>query len=62
MEVLNTLISAGVLLFIGWVVVEAWKDLQIQQAEWKERVAKKKQDKLDFEEAKLKAGIQRGEE
>jgi len=44
------------------VVVEAWKDLQIQQAEWKERVAKKKQDKLDFEEAKLNAGIKRGEE
>lgn len=62
MDVLNTLISAGVLLFIGWVVVEAWKDLQIQQAEWKERVAKKKQDKLDFEEAKLNAGIKRGEE
>lgn len=62
MDILNTLISAGVLLFIGWIVVEAWKDVQIQQAEWKERVAKKKQDKLDFEEAKLNAGIKRGEE
>lgn len=62
MDFLNTLISAGVLLFIGWVAVEAWKDLQIKQAEWKERIAKKKQDKLDFEEAKLNAGIERGEE
>lgn len=62
MDVLNTLISAGVLLFIGWVAFEGIKDLKIQQEEWKERVAKKKQAKLDFEDAKLNAGIKRGEE
>jgi hypothetical protein len=62
LDILNVLISAGVILFIGWVIVEAWKDLQIQQEEWKERVAKKKQAKLDFEDAKLNAGIKRGEE
>lgn len=62
LDILNVLISAGVLLFIGWVLFEAWKDLQTKQEEWKERVAKKKQDKLDFEESKLNAGIKRGEE
>jgi len=62
MDVLNIVISAGVLLFIGWVAVEGIKDLKIQQEEWKDRVAKKKQAKLDFEDAKLNAGIKRGEE
>lgn len=62
MDVLNAVISAGVLLFIGWVAVEAIKDLKIEQEEWKDRVAKKKQAKLDFEDAKLNAGIKRGEE
>ena len=62
MDVLNAVISAGVLLFIGWVAVEGIKDLKIQQEEWKDRVAKKKQAKLDFEDAKLNAGIKRGEE
>jgi hypothetical protein len=62
MDVLNTVISAGVLLFIGWVLVELVKDLKIQQKEWEDRRAKKKQAKLDFEDAKLNAGIKRGEE
>lgn len=56
------LVTAGLILLVAWICVEGWHDLQIQQKEWEERRAKKKQAKLDFEEAKLNAGIKRGEE
>ena len=56
------LITSGLLLLVAWFCIEGWRDLQIQQKEWKERRAKKKQEKLDFEQAKLNAGIKRGEE
>ncbi len=56
------LIAAGLILLVSWLAIEGWRDLQIQQKEWEERRAKKKQAKLDFEEAKMKAGIKRGEE
>jgi len=56
------LITAGLILLVAWLVIEGWRDLQIHQKEWEERRAKKKQAKLDFEEAKLNAGIKRGEE
>ena len=56
------LVTAGLILLVAWLCIEGWRDLQIQQKEWEERRAKKKQAKLDFEEAKMNAGIKRGEE
>jgi len=36
--------------------------LRERQQAWEQRRAKRNQEKLDFEEAKLNAGIKRGEE
>ena len=55
-------IATGLILALYIIFHGAWLIVMDKQKAWEERVAKKKQDKLDFEEAKLKAGIQRGEE
>lgn len=55
-------IATGAVLALYIVLHGAWLIVMDKQKAWEERVAKKKQEKLDFEEAKLNAGIKRGEE
>jgi len=54
--------ATGILLGLAFILHGAWLIVMDKQKAWEERVAKKKQEKLDFEEAKLNAGIERGEE
>lgn len=55
-------IALGFVLLLGYLLHGAWLIVGDKQRAWEERVAKKKQKKLDFEEAKMNAGIKRGEE
>jgi hypothetical protein len=54
--------AVAVLAFVGWVLVELVKDLQVMQEEWKERVAKKKQERLKRDLKIIEGRISRGEE
>jgi hypothetical protein len=54
--------AVAVLAFVGWVLVELVKDLQVLQEEWKERVAKKKQERLKRDLKIIEGRISRGEE
>jgi hypothetical protein len=54
--------TVAVLAFVGWVLVELAKDLQVMQEEWKERVAKKKQERLKRDLKIIEGRISRGEE
>lgn len=61
-SVIQILLTASVLLFVCFVIAQLPEDLRERQRAWEQRKAEKKQAKLDFEEAKLNAGIKRGEE
>ena len=61
-SVIQILISASLILFVCFVIAQLPEGIRERQRAWEQRVAKRKQDKLDFEEAKLNAGIKRGEE
>ena len=54
--------AVAILAFVGWVLVELAKDLQVMQEEWKERVAKKKQERLKRDLKIIEGRISRGEE
>jgi len=54
--------AVAVLAFVGWLLVELVKDLQVMQEEWKERVAKKKQERLKRDLKIIEGRISRGEE
>jgi hypothetical protein len=54
--------AVAILVFFGWVLVELVKDLQVMQEEWKERVAKKKQERLKRDLKIIEGRISRGEE
>ncbi len=59
---LDTIISVAILMFIGWVLVELVKDLQVMQKEWEERRAKKRQAKIERDLELIEGRISRGEE
>ncbi len=59
---LDTIISVAILMFIGWVLVELVKDLQVMQKEWEERRAKKRQSKIERDLELIEGRISRGEE
>lgn len=61
-SVIQILISASLILFVCFVIAQLPEGIRERQRAWEQRVAKRKQEKLDFEEAKLNAGIKRGEE
>jgi hypothetical protein len=61
-SVIQILISASLILFVCFVMAQLPEGIRERQRAWEQRVAKRKQEKLDFEEAKLNAGIKRGEE
>ncbi len=61
-SVIQILITASVILFVCFVITQLPEGIRERQRAWEQRVAKRKQEKLDFEEAKLNAGIKRGEE
>jgi len=54
--------AVAILVFVGWVLAELVKDLQVMQEEWKERVAKKKQERLKRDLKIIEGRISRGEE
>lgn len=54
--------AVAILAFVGWVLVELVKDLQVMQEEWKERVAKKKQERINRDLKIIEGRISRGEE
>lgn len=54
--------AVAVLAFVGWLLVEMVKDLQVAQQEWKERVAKKKKERLKRDLKIIEGRISRGEE
>ena len=59
---LDTIISVAILMFVGWVLVELVKDLQVMQKEWEERRAKKRQSKIERDLELIEGRISRGEE
>lgn len=59
---LDTIISVAILMFIGWVLIEGWKDLQIAQKAWEERRAKKRQERIERDLELIEGRISRGEE
>lgn len=59
---LDTIISVAILMFVGWVLVELVKDLQVMQKEWEERRAKKRQAKIERDLELIEGRISRGEE
>lgn len=59
---LDTIISVAILMFVGWVLVELIKDLQVMQKEWEERRAKKRQAKIERDLELIEGRISRGEE
>ncbi len=61
-SVIQILVTASVILFICFVIAQLPEDLRERQQAWEQRKAEKNQAKLDFEEAKMNAGIKRGEE
>lgn len=61
-NVAELLIATGFLVLLAFLLHGAWLIVGDKQRAWEERVAKKKKAKQDFEEAKLNAGIKRGEE
>ena len=54
--------AVAVLAFVGWLLVEMVKDLQVAQQEWKERVAKKKKERLKRDLKIIEGRTSRGEE
>ena len=54
--------AVAILVFVGWVLVELVKDVQVMQQEWKERVAKKKKERLKRDLKIIEGRILRGEE
>ena len=54
--------AVAILVFVGWVLAELVKDLQVMQEEWKERVAKKKKERLKRDLKIIEGRILRGEE
>ena len=54
--------AVAILAFVGWLLVEMVKDVQVAQQEWKERVAKKKQERLKRDLKIIEGRISRGEE
>jgi large-conductance mechanosensitive channel len=61
-SVIQILITASVILFVCFVIAQLPEGLRERQHAWEQRKAERKQAKLDFEEAKMNAGIKRGEE
>ena len=59
---LDTIISVAILMFVGWVLVELVKDLQVMQKDWEERRAKKRQAKIERDLELIEGRISRGEE
>ena len=59
---LDTIISVAILVFVGWVLAELVKDLQVMQEEWKERRAKKRQERIERDLDLIEGRISRGEE
>lgn len=61
-SVIQILLTASVILFVCFVIAQLPEGMRERQRAWERRVAKRKKEKLDYEEAKLNAGIKRGEE
>lgn len=59
---LDTIISVAILMFVGWVLVELVKDLQVMQKDWEERRAKKRQERIERDLELIEGRISRGEE
>ena len=59
---LDTIISVAILMFVGWVLVELVKDVQVMQKDWEERRAKKRQAKIERDLELIEGRISRGEE
>jgi len=61
-SVIQILLTASVILFVCFIIAQLPEGLRERQQAWEQRRAKRNQEKLDFEEAKMNAGIKRGEE
>ena len=61
-SVIQILLTASVILFVCFVIAQLPEGMRERQRAWEKRVAKRKKENLDYEEAKLNAGIKRGEE